>query len=206
MKLIKLIPLLLLTIAFVTGSSFKADEGYRVGDKVADFSLKNVDGKMVSLADYKAAKGFIVVFTCNHCPYAKMYEERIMQLDQKYASKGYPVIAINPNDPIKQPEDSFDKMVARSAEKGYSFPYLLDETQEVAATFGAKYTPHVFVLKKGSKGSMKVAYIGAIDDNYRDASAATKFYVESAVEAIDAGKAPAQPSVKGVGCTIKWKS
>src|SRR3954462_14452704 len=106
-----------------------AADGYKPGDKATDFKLKNTDGKMVSLADYKNAKGFIVVFTCNHCPYAKAYESRVLELDKKYASKGYPVIAINPNDPKVEEEDSFDNMAARAKQKHYTFPYLFDETQ-----------------------------------------------------------------------------
>lgn len=204
MKTYKYLTSAVLMCSLLILSSFSGD-GYKVGDQVADFKLKNVDGKTVSMADFEDAKGFIIVFTCNHCPYAKMYEERIMQLDEKYASQGYPVIAINPNDPVKQPEDSFDKMKERAEEKGYSFPYVLDDTQEIAKRFGAAYTPHTFVVEK--KGTnYKVAYIGAIDDNYRDAASAKKFYVEDAVDALLEGKAPANPSVKGVGCSIKWKS
>src|SRR6476620_5496600 len=109
--------------------SFKPEAGYKVGDKAADFKLKNVDGTMVSLADYKDAKGFIVVFTCNHCPYAKAYESRIMGLDKEFRSKGYPVIAINPNDPAIEPDDSYNNMGAVANKKGHPFPYLLDETQ-----------------------------------------------------------------------------
>ncbi len=111
--------------------------GYHVGDKVKDFSLKNVDGKMVSLSDYKDEEGVIVVFTCNHCPYAKAYESRILDLDKTFASKGYPIVAINPNDPVKEPEDAPEEMKKRAEQKGYTFPYLFDETQETARTFGA---------------------------------------------------------------------
>src|SRR4051812_48792394 len=108
--------------AFMAVTAFS--QGYSVGDYAKDFKLKNVDGKMVSLADYKDAKGFIVIFTCNHCPFAKAYEDRIIALDKKYAPKGYPVIAINPNDPSVAPDDSYDKMIERAKEKGFTFPYL----------------------------------------------------------------------------------
>ena len=104
-------------------------DGFDVGDKASDFSLKNIDGEMVSLADYKDVNGFIVVFTCNHCPYAVMYEDRIVALDKKYKSQGYPVIAINPNDPSVKPADSFENMKVRAKEKGFTFPYLMDEGQ-----------------------------------------------------------------------------
>ena len=122
--------------------------GYDIGDYATDFSLKNVDGKMVSMADYTDAKGFIISFTCNTCPYAVMYEQRIIELDNKYASKGYPVIAVNPNDPKQKPGDSFDKMVERANEKNYPFPYLIDESQEVTRSYGATNTPHMYILQK----------------------------------------------------------
>lgn len=175
--------------------------GFNVGDKATDFKLKNVDGRTISMADYKDAKGYIVVFTCNTCPFSKMYEKRIDQLNQKYASKGYPVIAINSNDVTKQPGDSFEEMVKRSNEKEYSFPYLYDESQAVASAYGATRTPHVYVLNK----NLKVSYIGAIDDNHKDAKAVTKRYVEDAVNNMLEGKAVKTSFTKAIGCTIKWK-
>jgi peroxiredoxin len=190
--------------AFLLLASFAPEAGYRVGDKAADFKLKNVDGKNVSLADYKQAKGFIVVFTCNHCPFAKAYESRIMALDKKYAVKGYPVIAIQPNDGSAVPDDNFANMQARAKEKGYSFPYLLDESQATAHAFGATRTPHVFVLQKSGADNI-VKYIGAIDDNSDDEKAVKEKYVENAVDALLAGKAVATTSTKAIGCTIKWK-
>lgn len=177
------------------------DPGYQVGDKATDFKLKNVDGKMVSLADYKDAKGFIIIFTCNHCPFSIAYEDRIIDLHRKYASKGYPVIAINPNDPAVQPDDSFDAMKTRAAEKGFSFAYLMDEGQRIYPQFGATRTPHVFILDK----ERVVQYIGAIDDNHSDAAAVTKPYVELALEALQAGKRPEETFTRAVGCTIKAK-
>jgi len=121
--------------------------GVKPGDKAVDFSLKNVDGKTVSLKDYTDQKGVILVFTCNPCPFAKAYEQRIMQLDQKYADEGFPVVAINPNDPGVSPEDTFDSMKALAEEKGYTFPYLKDETQEIYKAYGATRTPHIFLLQ-----------------------------------------------------------
>ena len=193
-----------LATVFITLCSF-AFSGYNVGDKAMDFKLKNVDGKMVSLSDYKDAKGFIVVFTCNHCPFAKAYEGRIMDLNTKYASKGYPVIAINPNDPSQVDEDSYVNMQKRAKDKGYSFPYLMDETQDVAHAFGAAHTPHVFVLQK-SGSDFIVKYIGAIDDNSDDPSAVKVKYVEDAVNNLLAGKPVSPATTKAIGCTIKWKS
>ena len=141
-KLLLAVLLIILTISATLAG------GYEVGDIANDFSLKNIDGKMISLKDYNDAKGYIVVFTCNHCPYAKLYEQRIIDLHNKYASQGYPVIAINPNDPEKQPLDSYENMKKRAKEKEYPFAYLFDETQDIAKSFGASRTPHVYILKK----------------------------------------------------------
>jgi peroxiredoxin len=180
------------------------DLNYGVGDTVSDFKLKNVDGKMISLADYKSSKGVIVIFDCNTCPYSRKYNERIMQLNKKYAAQGFPVITINANDPEQSDGDSFEEMVDLAKRKGYDFPYLVDETQAVAKSFGATNTPHVFVLKNES-GAFKVAYIGAIDDSPRDASGASKKYVENAVDALLANKPVSSTKTKAIGCGIKWK-
>jgi len=196
--------ILLASLAFLF-FSFTPPKGYKVGHKADDFSLKNVDGQMVSMADYPDAKGFIVIFTCNHCPYSIAYEDRIIALDKKYKSLGYPVIAINPNDASIVPDDSYPKMVERAKEKGFSFPYLHDETQEVYRKYGATRTPHVFVLQKEKK-ALRVEYIGAIDDNTRDAEQVTKRYVEDAVDALLAGKTPEVTFTKAIGCTIKDKT
>ena len=178
--------------------------GYQIGDESIDFSLKNIDDKMVSLANFPDAKGFIVIFTCNHCPYAVAYEDRIVALNNKYASLGYPVIAINPNDPAVQPEDSFDAMKVRAKEKGFAFPYLFDEGQQVYPVYGATKTPHVFILNKENNKNI-VKYIGTIDNNYEDANGVTERYVETAVDALLAGKEIQQPTTVAVGCTIKTK-
>ncbi len=194
----------ILSAAILLMASF-VKTGYNVGDKAIDFKLKNVDGKMVSMADYKNAKGFIVTFTCNHCPFAKAYEDRIIALNAKYASLGYPVIAINPNDPKQVDEDSYTNMQKRAKDKNYTFPYLIDETQDIARSFGAAHTPHVYVLQKfGSEYLVK--YIGAIDDNSNDPSAAKEKYVEDAVNDLLAGKSVRLPATKAIGCSIKWKS
>ncbi|WP_372645146.1 thioredoxin family protein [Ancylomarina sp.] len=179
-------------------------QGYQVGDKAADFKLKNVDGKHVSLSDYENAKGFIVIFTCNHCPYSVAYENRIIELDKKYKAKGFPVIAINPNDPELFESDSFENMIKRSNEKGFTFPYLIDEKQDIYKRFGATKTPHVFILST-KKGMHKVEYIGAIDNNYKSAAMATKHYVGDAVDALLQGKKPMVTATKAIGCSIKSK-
>ena len=189
-----------LLIAFAA-TSFTAP-GYGIGDVATDFSLKNIDNKSVSLSDYKKAKGFIVIFTCNHCPFAKAYEDRIISLDKKFAAKGYPVIAINPNNPAKQKEDSFELMQKRAAEKGFTFPYLFDEGQKVYPQFGATKTPHVYILEKTAKGNV-VRYIGAIDDNYDDESAVKQKYVEDAVNALLSGKSIETTTTRAIGCSIK---
>lgn len=194
-------------VLFASGNKeeiVKSKVGFNIGDKATDFKLKNVDGNMISMADYKEAKGFIVVFTCNTCPFSKMYEKRIDQLNQKYESKGYPVLAINSNDVTKQPGDSFEEMTKRAKEKAYSFPYLYDETQKVATDFGATRTPHVYVLSKKPKGLI-VSYLGAVDNNHKDPNAVTEKYVENAVDNLLEGKPVKTTSTKAVGCTIKWK-
>ena len=177
-------------------------KGYKIGDSATDFKLKNVDTKMVALSDYKEAEGFIVVFTCNHCPYAKAYENRIIALNQKYAAQGFPVIAINPNDPKNEPEDSFEGMQKRAKEKGFTFPYLFDEGQKIYPQYGATRTPHIFVLNK-EKGKNIVRYIGAIDDNYSNAQDVNVKYVEVAVDALLSNKPIAQATTVAIGCSIK---
>lgn len=197
--------LILLALIAVAGLSFKtAESGYKVGDKAMDFKLKNVDGKTVSLTDYKNVKGYIVVFTCNHCPYAQAYESRIMALDKMYAAKGYPVIAISPNDPVGEPQDSYANMQKRAAERKYTFPYLIDETQNITRAYGATATPHVYVLQKTASGNV-VQYIGAIDDDTEGKNPNKNNYVQKAVNALLNGTKPEITSTKAIGCSIKWK-
>jgi peroxiredoxin len=178
--------------------------GYEVGDTVADFKLKNTDGKMVALTDYKDAKGVIVIFDCITCPYSKAYNKRIIALNKKYASQNFPVVTIQPNDPEISAGDSFDEMIKHAKKNSYDFPFLFDETQNVAKNFGATNTPHVFLLKKDG-ADFKVAYIGAIDDNSKNESAVTKKYVEEAVDALLSNKPVPAAKTKALGCTIKWK-
>ena len=179
-------------------------DSYAPGSKATDFKLKNVDGKMISLADYKDAKGFIITFTCNHCPFSKAYEDRIIALHNKYAAKGYPVVAINSNDKTIAPEDSYEGMIQRANEKKFPFAYLYDESQEIAKAYGATRTPHMFILKKEGN-DLIVKYVGAIDDNSDDPSMVTKKYLENAMDEILAGKEVTTNSTKAIGCTIKWK-
>ncbi|MFC4164838.1 thioredoxin family protein [Epilithonimonas zeae] len=180
------------------------NSGYQVGDEATDFKLKNVDGKMVSLSDFKSAKGFIVVFTCNHCPYAKKYEDRIIALDKMYKDKGYPVIAINPNDPAVQPQDGFAEMQTRAREKGFTFPYLVDEGQKIYPIYGATKTPHVYILKK-EDGKNIVKYIGTIDNNYENPNDVSDYYVQDAVNQLLKNEPVKTEKTVAIGCTIKVK-
>ena len=193
-----------IVVALFVNANVSLGDAYVVGDYVEDFALTNVDGARVSLADYDVAKGFIVTFTCYTCPYAKGYEQRIMDLDVKYAALGFPVIAINPNDIQRVPDDSMEAMQARAEEMGYTFPYLRDDSQEVARAFGATKTPHIYVLSNES-GQYRVEYIGAIDDNPRDAAGVSERYVEDVVDALLAGNEPPYREQRAIGCTIKWK-
>lgn len=177
-------------------------DGYKIGDVATDFSLLNVDGEMVSLADFEDAKGFILIFTCNTCPYSVAYEDRIIALDKAYKSKGYPVIAINPNDPAAIDGDDLADMKVRATEKGFNFPYLQDVGQQVYPQYGATKTPHVFVLQKEGNNNI-VRYIGAIDDSSRKPNKVKKRYVEQAVDALLAGKSPSTTTTKAIGCSIK---
>jgi peroxiredoxin len=195
----------LLTTGILLAGLLMVHASLKPGDNAKDFSLKNVDGEMVSLSDYADQEGVILVFTCNPCPFAKAYEQRVIKLHNDYADKGYPVVAINPNDDEVSPDDTFAKMVERSNEKEYPFPYLKDETQEVYKAYGATRTPHIYLLKKkGSK--FKVAYVGAIDDNAMDASGVSERYLEKAIKALKAGESPKPATTKAVGCTIKTKA
>ncbi|PKP33616.1 MAG: thioredoxin family protein [Bacteroidetes bacterium HGW-Bacteroidetes-17] len=189
--------------ALVLSTAAFAD-GLKVGDKASNFTLKDVEGKMVSLSDYNSAKGVILTFTCNVCPYAIAYQDRLIAIDKKYKELGYPVVAINPNDPEVQPGDSYEAMHVRAHEKGYTFPYLFDEGQAVYPAYGATRTPHVFLLENKG-GEFVVRYIGAIDDNYADATAVKETYLEDAISALLAGKTPLTAETKAIGCSIKTK-
>ncbi len=192
----------LLFFFFSAAALWAQSGGYRVGDVARDFNLKNVDGKMVSLGKMKKAKGYVVIFTCNHCPFSVAYEDRIIALHKKYAKKGFPVVAINPNDKDIQPADSYENMQKRAREKSFPFVYLYDETQEIARAYGATRTPHVYLLDK----NLRVRYIGAIDDNHEEPSAVKERYLENAIEALLAGKEIPRTETKAIGCTIKWRA
>jgi peroxiredoxin len=195
----------ILTSVFTLIAILTVNAGLKPGDAAVGFSLKNVDGATVSLSDYSDQKGVIVVFTCNPCPFAKAYEQRIITLHQSYASQGFPVIAINPNDDKISPDDSFVKMKERAEKEEYPFPYLKDESQDIYKAYGASRTPHIFLLQNKG-GKFVVAYIGAIDDNAMDAASVTSKYLESAIAALVSGKTPEPATTKAIGCTIKTKT
>ncbi|MFA6886546.1 MAG: thioredoxin family protein [Fermentimonas sp.] len=193
-----LIALLLITLSM-------SAQPISVGSQAPNFSLKNVDGATVSLSDYASEKGVMVIFSCNPCPYVKAYEDRMIALHNEFASQGYPVVFINPNDDVQQPEDSMDKMRERASEKNYPFPYLKDEDQQVYQAYGATRTPEIFLLKNEG-GSFVVAYTGTVDDNYKDALAVEEAYASNAVKALLAGKNPDPATTVAIGCGIKKKN
>lgn len=198
----KLILISSLVVGFLLVSATVAVTSIKVGDAAPNFKLKNINDKIVSLDEYKT-KGAIVIFSCNHCPYAKAYEDRIIALNNKYKSS-YPVIMINPNDAVSHPDDSFENMKLRAKEKGFTFPYLLDDTQETAKAYGALKTPHVYLVKKEA-GKNVVKYIGAIDDNTYKADEVKIHYLEDAISSLEKGEAIKTPETKAIGCGIKWK-
>ncbi len=180
-------------------------QGYQVGDVATDFRLLNVDGNYVSMSDYHDAKGIILIFSCNHCPYVVAYEDRMIELHNEFAPKGFPVVAVNPNDSVLVPADSYTKMIERAEEKNFPFAYLLDADQTVFPEYGATRTPHVYLLERVN-GELVVAYIGAIDDNYRDASAVEERYLANAINALLNGERPDPDFTRAIGCTIKYQN
>lgn len=171
------------------------------GDRAIAFALPGVDGKAHALGDYADKNAVAVVFTCNHCPYARAWEDRFVQIQADYADKGVQIVAINANDAVKYPADSLDAMKQRASEKHFNFPYLQDESQEIARQYGAERTPEIFLFDK--KGVLQ--YHGAPDDNHEDPNAVQHPYLRAALDAVLAGNAPAITQTPPVGCTIKWK-
>jgi peroxiredoxin len=170
----------------------------KVGDPVPDWTgIVGIDGKSHNLSEYKDAKLSVLVFTCNHCPVAQAYQDRLIALQKDYKNKGVQLIAVNVNN---IPEDRLDKMKERAKEKGFNFPYLYDSTQKIARDYNATVTPHVFVIDK----NRKLAYTGAVDDNLK-ADKVTKHYLSDALDALLAGKQPSEPVTKQFGCTIKYE-
>lgn len=172
------------------------------GDMAPEFTLKNIDGKMVSPDNFPDAKGIILVFTANTCPYAIAYEDRLIALDKKFSSEGYPVLAINPNPPALSNGDSFEKMQEKAKSKGFTFPYLYDEGQTVTNQYGARVTPHIFLLQKENDG-YRIVYTGAIDNDTQNQNPNKTKYVEDVIASLQSGSSPSVTSTKAIGCTVK---
>jgi peroxiredoxin len=175
-----------------------------IGDRApaTDVKMKAVDGRELSIAEVAGTKGTLVIFSCNHCPWVKAWEERIAELGNAYQTKGFGVIVVNPNDPAAYPEDSFQAMQERAKARGFQFPYVVDATSGVARAFGATRTPEVFLFD--ASGSL--VYHGAIDDNAEDATKVTKHLLRDALEAVSGGSKPAVAESKAIGCSIKFRS
>ncbi len=184
--------------------SFRYETKSIIGNTISDFSLKNIDGKTISLSDYKNAKGFIIVITCNHCPFAKLYPERMNKLNSKYKSLGVPLIAISSTDTVAYEDDSYPKMVVKAQQEKFNFPYLFDGFQTAAKNFGAQKTPHAFVVWK-EKGEYIIKYNGAIDDNGAEPLKVKNQYVANAVDALLKGKEVEIKESKSLGCQIHFR-
>jgi peroxiredoxin len=170
------------------------------GAKAPDFDLKGVDGKMHSLADYADKKALVVIVSCNHCPTVIEYEDRMIEVQRDYADKGVLLIAINANETDGHPTDSFDHMVQRAKDKGFKFPYLRDDTQDIARALGAVRTPEVFLFGP----DRTLLYHGRIDDNPSNPSAVKRHDLREALDEVLAGKPVSVPKTTPVGCTVKW--
>lgn len=192
------------SLAFCEGKDAKRKPSHLpIGAKMpmADVKMPSVDGKRYSIADVAGEKGTLVVFSCNHCPYVKMYEKRMARIFNEWRKKGIGVIVINSNDPEAYPEDRMEVMKERAKKFGFDFPYVVDETSDVARAFGATRTPECFLFD--AKG--KLVYWGAIDDNPRDASKVERHYLEDALRALVEGRKIEKQEAKAVGCTIKYR-
>tara|TARA_B100001750_G_C15518290_1_gene609179 strand:+ start:4190 stop:4720 length:531 start_codon:yes stop_codon:yes gene_type:complete len=172
-----------------------------IGEQSVEFQLPGVDGNNYSLADYSNKSAVVVIFSCNHCPYVQAWEERIIQIQKDFESNGVQLLVISANDAEQYPDDGFPAMKERAKAKGFNFPYLFDESQEIAKAYGAERTPEVFVFDS----NQTLQYHGTIDDNYENPEAVTKTYLRDAIDAIAEGNKPAVNQTDPVGCTIKWK-
>ena len=164
------------------------------------FILPGTDGKSYSLDSFKQFRLLAVIFSCNHCPYVKAYEERIVAIQKEYGPKGVQLVLINSNDAATYPDDSFPEMKKRAASQGYNFPYLRDESQQIARAYGAERTPHIFLFDE----RRRLRYTGRIDDNWQDSKAVKSRDFRNALEALLAGAEP-PANTPAIGCTIKWK-
>lgn len=177
------------------------DNKLKIDSTAPDFSLKSVDGKTYSLSSFTNKKILIIIFSCNHCPYVQAYEQRIIDLQKEFENSGVQIVAINSNDDTQYPEDSFEEMKKRAAEKKFNFPYLRDETQAVATAYGATHTPQIFLFDE----NRKLKYQGKIDDNWQEPDKAKSKYLRDAILEVLNEKEVSVPETFSIGCTIKWK-
>jgi peroxiredoxin len=195
---------LLMILVTLSVPSHAQDTTIKPGSVAPLIKLKNIDDRQVSFNDYPAAMGFILVFICNTCPYSKAYEQRIMELSKKYLPRQYPLFAINPNDPLLSPGDSFENMKAHARSQHYTFPYLFDNDQKITSLYGPKCTPFVFVLSKNGDAYI-VEYTGAIDNDIQQNSPNRINYAEDAINALIENRKPSIPATKAIGCSIARK-
>lgn len=174
----------------------------QVGASLLPFNLKGVDDVIHSTDEFAQKPVLVVIFSCNHCPYVQAWEGRMIGLQAEYADRGVQFVVISSNDPAQYPDDDFPAMKARAAERGYNFPYLFDETQEVARAYGATRTPEVFVFDS----NRTLRYHGRIDDNHERPEDVTRPYLREALEALLSNKAPQVQMTAPAGCTIKWRA
>lgn len=176
-------------------------EELKIGTKAIDFNLKGVDGKYYSLDSFKYKKVLCIIFWCNHCPYVIAVQDRINQIAKDYADKSFGIVTINSNDEETYPEDSFEGMIARSKEKGYVFPYLRDETQDIARAYDAVCTPDIYLYDE----NRVLRYRGRLDDNWKDETKVTRNELRMAIEALLNNKPIDFDTIPPMGCSIKWK-
>jgi len=172
-----------------------------LGEKAPYFNLRGTDNKIYCITDFAEARALVVCFLSNYCPYCISYDERLVGLAQKYKEQGLSFVAICSNDPVGFPEDSFEKMIEKSQQLGFAFPYLQDDKQEAAKAYDAECTPEVYLFDS----EQKLAYHGRIDDNFREPKAVESHDLRDAIEAVLAGEKPRAALTPVVGCSIKWK-
>ncbi|MCA9580667.1 MAG: thioredoxin family protein [Myxococcales bacterium] len=177
-------------------------KGMAVGTAAPPFSLPGVDGRTYDLDSFQDATAFVVVFTCNHCPYAIACEDRLIAIQSDYADRGVRLVAINPNDSTRYPDDGFDAMKVRAKDKGFNFPYLRDESQAVAKAYDAACTPDVFVFD----GDRKLVYNGRIDDNWQEPDKVTQRDLRAVLDAVLEGRPHGLEPIPSMGCSIKWRT
>ena len=195
-KLLIFFTLLLITFTLF---SFKSS----INKMILDFSLKNVNGKMISTNSYKNATGFIVVFTCNHCPFAKLYSKRLNDLHAKYSKLNVPLLAINSMDSLVYEEETFELMKQKAKIDKFNFPYLQDANQTIGKLFGAEHTPTAYVIWK-EKNHWTVTYVGSIDDNGEHPEKATPF-ISNAVDELLQNKNVTEAETESFGCRIFYR-